>query len=104
MIPILLAATPTGADVALNQWRSCIRASASAYLEIQQSGGQPVETTAAFAETRCWKARATAALALEPVVEQVLVEKGIRRPAIDVIGLVIDRMLDDERDKALQVS
>jgi hypothetical protein len=101
LLSLLVAASPLEAAAALNQWHLCVRANADAYAQLQLDG-QPQESVRAFVEAHCWKARATAALALEPVAKRALVAKGINSPTTDVIGLLIMRMLNSERDKALQ--
>jgi hypothetical protein len=101
LLPLLLSSAAPEADAALNEWRSCVRVSAAAYLQLQQ-GGRPEEPALLYVEARCWKARASGMLALEPVARAAFADRGVKSPPIDVVGVVVTDMLDGERDKALR--
>ncbi|WP_431470904.1 hypothetical protein [Sphingosinithalassobacter sp. LHW66-3] len=97
---ILAAIASPGSDSALSEWRSCVRTSAAQYARIV-GWGEPQQQQSDFVEGQCWKARALAVLALEPVVLEMMAEEGVTNPSVELVGLVIKNTVDRERDRVL---
>lgn len=99
-VAMALAAAVTTSP--FDEWRNCLREYRGQY-EAMSEAGTPQLPLEEYVHGYCagkeWRAR----IALEPDAERAFLKEGIRRPSIDVITVLIDKVVERETVRLLGV-